>query len=83
MEDRRTDFVCILAGYTKEMTDMINMNLGLRDRIQFHIDFPDYGESELLQIFEKYCKENKYKLSDTARADTHEAGTESFQQHHN
>jgi AAA+ superfamily predicted ATPase len=67
MEDKRDEFVCILAGYTKEMNDMINMNPGLKDRIQFYVDFPDYDESELLQIFSKLCKDNKYRLSDSAK----------------
>lgn len=35
-------------------------------RIGFYIDFPDYNESELLQIFEKFCKDNKYILSKSA-----------------
>ena len=67
MEDRRNEFVCILAGYSKEMDAMIDMNPGLRDRIQFYIDFPDYDEAELLEIFERLCKENKYKLSVPAK----------------
>ena len=67
MEDKRDEFVCILAGYTREMNDMLNMNPGMRDRIGFYINFPDYGANELLQIFEKMCKYNKYKLSQSAR----------------
>ena len=67
MEDKRGEFVCILAGYTKEMNAMIDMNPGLRDRIGFYIDFPDYSAGELLQIFEKMCKENKYRLSESAK----------------
>ena len=67
MEDKRDEFVCILAGYTKEMDAMLEMNPGLRDRVQFYIDFPDYNEHELLQIFEKMCKDNKYELSEAAR----------------
>ena len=67
MEDKRDEFVCILAGYTKEMTDMIGMNPGMRDRIGFYVDFPDYSASELLQIFEKLCRESRYKLSESAK----------------
>jgi SpoVK/Ycf46/Vps4 family AAA+-type ATPase len=67
MEDKRDEFVCILAGYTKEMNTMLDMNPGLRDRVQFYIDFPDYNEAELLEIFEKLCRENKYKFSQSAK----------------
>ena len=67
MEDKRDEFICILAGYTEETNRMLSMNPGLRDRIQFYIDFPDYNEYELLMIFERMCKENKYKLSQSAR----------------
>ena len=63
MEDNREDFVCILAGYTKEMDDFIDMNLGLRDRIQFYVDFPDYDESELLEIYEMFCRDNKFWIN--------------------
>ncbi|MCL1792165.1 MAG: AAA family ATPase [Peptococcaceae bacterium] len=68
MEDKRHEFVCILAGYTKEMNAMLNMNPGLRDRVQFTIEFPDYSETELLQIFEKLCEENKYRLTASAKS---------------
>jgi SpoVK/Ycf46/Vps4 family AAA+-type ATPase len=66
MEDMRDEFVCILAGYTEDMNAMLDVNPGLRDRIQFHIEFPDYDLSELMQIFELFCKENGYELSDSA-----------------
>jgi Holliday junction resolvasome RuvABC ATP-dependent DNA helicase subunit len=49
------------------MEKMINMNTGLRDRVQFYIDFPDYNESELMQIFQKLCRENKYRMSKSAK----------------
>jgi hypothetical protein len=68
MEDKRDEFVCILAGYTGEMNAMLGMNPGLRDRVQFYVDFKDYSEPELMQIFEKLCRDNKYKLSQSARA---------------
>jgi len=68
MEDKRDKFVCILAGYPKEMNEMLDTNPGLRDRIQFYIDFPDYSGAELLQVFEKLCKDHRYTLSNSARA---------------
>ena len=46
---------------------MLNMNPGMRDRISFYVDFPDYNADELLQIFELMCRDNKYKLSQPAK----------------
>jgi type III secretion system FlhB-like substrate exporter/SpoVK/Ycf46/Vps4 family AAA+-type ATPase len=66
MEDHRKDFVCIMAGYTKEMNAMLKTNPGLRDRIQFYIDFPDYSAEELVIIFKNFCAENHLVLDKTA-----------------
>lgn len=59
MEDFREDFVCILAGHTDEMEDMISVNPGLRDRNGITIEFPDYSAEELLQIFIKFAQNKK------------------------
>ena len=67
MEDKRDKFVCIMAGYPEEMNSMIDMNPGLRNRVQFYIDFPDYSITELMQIFDGFCNEKKYKLTKSAR----------------
>ncbi|MDR3259764.1 MAG: AAA family ATPase [Fusobacteriaceae bacterium] len=67
MEDHRKDFVCIMAGYTDEMNKMLDINPGLRDRVQFYIDFPDYDADELFRIFMGICKHEKYQL--TAKAE--------------
>jgi len=55
MEDNRNDFVCIMAGYADQMDVMIKRNPGLKDRVQFYIDFPDYTVEELVQIFKQFC----------------------------
>jgi len=67
MEDRRKDFVCIMAGYTDEMDTMLSKNPGLHDRIQFYIDFPDYSTQELVSIFEQFCEQGDYVLCPAAR----------------
>ena len=67
LEDSRKDFVCIMAGYTKEMDQMLSSNPGLRDRIQFYIDFPDYSAEELVQIYCKYAESEDYQLSVKAK----------------
>ena len=64
MEDHRKDFICIMAGYTEEMDKMLDVNPGLRDRIQFYIDFPDYNEDELTEIFIRLCQQADYELAD-------------------
>ncbi len=39
MEDNKERFVCILAGYTKEMDKMLDSNTGFKSRIKEYINF--------------------------------------------
>ena len=50
LENLRDDLVVILAGYTQEMSEFLKSNPGLRSRIPFQIEFPDYSAAELAQI---------------------------------
>lgn len=68
MEDRRDEFVCILAGYTDEMDEMLDMNPGMRGRVQFYIDFPDYSVAEMMEIFASMCRAEGYTASAGALA---------------
>ena len=63
MEDHRSEICIILAGYTDEMEKLIKLNPGFESRIQFTINFPNYNEEELLEIFKGLCRKEKYKLS--------------------
>lgn len=63
MEDNRDNLCVILAGYTNEMERLLNSNPGFESRIQFKIKFPDYTSEELYEVFKKYCKDEKYKIS--------------------
>ena len=67
MEDHRDEICIILAGYTEEMKNLINLNPGLESRIQFTINFPDYNEEELLEIFNGLCKKEKYRLTNNCK----------------
>ena len=67
MEDHRNEICIILAGYTEEMRNLIQLNPGFESRIQFIINFPDYSVEELLEIFKRMCKKEKYKLSDSCK----------------
>lgn len=75
MEDKRDKFVCILAGYTEPMDHMIDINPGLRDRIAFYIDFPDYSAPQLADIFKKFASADGFGLSMDAEALVEDAMT--------
>ncbi|MHA6645015.1 CbbX protein [Mesorhizobium sp. A623] len=66
MENQRDDLVVILAGYTDRMDRFFESNPGFRSRIAHHIDFPDYGDGELLQIATKMLDHQNYKLDAAA-----------------
>lgn len=68
MEDHRKEFVCILAGYPEEMDGMLDMNPGMRGRVQFYIDFPDYSVPEMMEIFASMCCAEGYVVSEGAAA---------------
>ncbi len=50
MENRKDDMIVIFAGYPDKMEKFLARNPGLRSRIPFVVNFPDYSSEELLQI---------------------------------
>jgi probable Rubsico expression protein CbbX len=67
METQREDLVVILAGYGDRMDGFFASNPGFRSRIAHHIDFPDYGEDELLAIAEIMLRRMNYRFTPPAR----------------
>lgn len=67
MEDRREQFITIVAGYPKEMEEFLESNPGLRSRFNKKIHFEDYTAEEMYEIFEKHCKEYDYKVDESAK----------------
>lgn len=53
LENHRDKFVVILAGYTDNMEQFLDVNPGLRSRIPNYIIFPDYSPEEVATIVEK------------------------------
>ena len=51
MENHRDDFCVILAGYPDEMEQLMGANPGLRSRIPYTINFPNFTREELNTIF--------------------------------
>lgn len=63
MENHRNDVAVIMAGYKENMRELLDKNQGLRSRISFYIDFPDYSKEELYQILLKMIKEEGMTLA--------------------
>lgn len=68
MENQRDDLVVILAGYPERMERFFESNPGFRSRIAHHIDFPDYGNDELLQIAIRLLEQQSYRFDATGVA---------------
>lgn len=66
MEDDRDKLVVIIAGYPDEMQRFIDSNPGLQSRFTRYINFPDYSEQELYDIFQFYLSKNQYTITDDA-----------------
>ncbi|HEM3683729.1 TPA: AAA family ATPase [Streptococcus suis] len=66
MEDKRDDFVVIVAGYSDPMNEFLESNPGLRSRFNKLIHFSDYSAEELLEIFNSYCQTNEMRISSDA-----------------
>lgn len=67
MENNRDRLCVVMAGYEKEMNDFVNKtNPGLKSRIAFQINFPDYSTEELVQILQLHGKKKGYTIEPQA-----------------
>jgi hypothetical protein len=64
MEDRRDDLVLIVAGYPEPMAIFIVQNPGLASRFRTTIEFDDYTDSELVEIFLGMAKAADYDVTE-------------------
>ena len=83
MENHRDDVIVIFAGYPDKMKTFLEKNEGLRSRIAFHVDFPDYNSCELMDIMKLMMKENAYTMTPDAEREAMRIfesvqGTENF-----
>jgi stage V sporulation protein K len=67
MEDNRSRLIVIAAGYENEMLEFVNSNPGLKSRFNKYIIFENYSPSELMEIFIRLSKKNKFTLTDSAK----------------
>lgn len=56
MENHRSDFLVIMAGYTDDMATMMKGNAGLSSRMPYTVEFPNFTREELYLIFESMAK---------------------------
>lgn len=67
MEDKRDNFVVIVAGYPGPMKKFIESNPGLRSRFNKYINFEDYTPTQLATIYQSMCGQAGYVLSVEAK----------------
>jgi len=66
MEDHREKIVVIIAGYPREIEELLVSNPGLKSRFSKTLHFEDYSKEELIQIFEKMVANYHNQLSEAA-----------------
>lgn len=64
MENHRDDVIVIFAGYPDKMKEFLDRNEGLRSRIAFHVDFPDYTPEELTDIFKLMARRRGFEITE-------------------
>lgn len=72
MENNRNDVIVIFAGYPDKMEKFLAKNEGLRSRIAFHLNFPDYNADELVDILKLMADMKGYKLNDEIKLKCHD-----------
>ena len=68
LENQKGKFVCIAAGYTRDMMKFLAQNKGLASRFDEKIYFEDYTPDELFQIFVSMATKKEFLLDDEALA---------------
>ncbi|MBQ3343447.1 MAG: AAA family ATPase [Kiritimatiellae bacterium] len=71
MENHRDDFCVVMAGYKDEMEAMLAGNAGLRSRIPYEVEFPNYTRDDLEEIFFRMLEGN-FECEDGFRDAAHE-----------
>ena len=66
MTKHNENLVVILAGYTKEMDELLASNPGFSSRFKKFMHSPDYTVRELLQIMKNYMHSYQYTLHEEA-----------------
>jgi SpoVK/Ycf46/Vps4 family AAA+-type ATPase len=68
MEDHRSEFGLIVAGYTKNMQNFLESNPGLKSRFDQNFLFEDFNQEELWEIAKNMYKSKGFKANAEAEA---------------
>ena len=68
MENHRDDMVVIMAGYPKEMNELMQLNPGLSGRMPYVLEFPNYTREQLAAIFASMVNKSAFRLADGVQA---------------
>lgn len=63
MENHKDDLVVIMAGYTDDMEKLMDGNRGLKSRMPYTIEFPNFTREQLFEIY-KSMASGKFKTAD-------------------
>lgn len=66
MEENADRLVVIFAGYPEPIERFLDSNEGLRSRVTRIVQFPDYTEAELLELFERTCARERFSIAEPA-----------------
>jgi Cdc6-like AAA superfamily ATPase len=66
MEDERSRLVVVFAGYDEPMLRMLEMNPGLRSRVNTTLHFRTYGAEQLTKIFQQQAERAGYQPTESA-----------------
>lgn len=69
LEDCKSEFVCILAGYEDSMNRLLSSNEGFASRIKYKIYFDDFTADEMGDIFRRFMRNSsthRYKMEKEA-----------------
>ena len=64
MEDYKDRLLVIMAGYPAPMQKLLQANPGLLSRFHTPLEFEDYSDDELLQIFGNLCEAENFNLGE-------------------
>lgn len=63
MENHKDDLIVILAGYTDDMERLLESNFGLKARVPYTIEFPNFTREQLYEIY-KQMLDGKFKYDE-------------------